>query len=129
MTTLSGLRADLRTKLTNAGFFAFTIIPEKVSPPFVAVAPDDPYIAYEAGAGLSFGEAFVRHRLVLVVEAGSNDVKADALDALILQVLAIDFDPHQVVSVDEPGSIPINGQTHLGTSVNLIVPANLLEAP
>lgn len=127
MNKLASSRENLKASLTAADLHAFTTIPEKVTPPFVAVAPDDPYISYESGAGLNFGEVFVRHRLVLVVAAGVNDIQANALDDLILAVLAVDLDPHEVIAVDEPGSIVINGQKHLGTSISLSTPINLLE--
>ena len=129
MSALSELRADLRDKLTEAGLFAFTIIPEKAQPPFVFAAPDDPYVSYPGDMNLSYGEALVRHRLGLVVAAGVNEVEADALDELLLKVLAIDFAPHQIDTVDEPGQIAINGQAHLAVAVHLSVAANLQETP
>lgn len=127
MSRLSDLRTDLRNKLDAAGLFAFTIVPENAVAPFVYAAPDDPYISYEGGLGLSYGEALVRHRLGLVVPAGVNEVEADALDELVLKVLAIDFAPHVIEAVDEPGQISVNGQTHLAAVVHLFVPVNLLE--
>lgn len=129
MSALSDLRADLRDKLTAANIVAFTIVPEKAVPPFVYAAPDDPYISYEGGVGLTYGEALVRHRLGLIVPAGVNEVEADALDELVLKVLAIDFTPHVIEAVDEPGQIRLNGQTHLAAVVHLAVAVNLLEAP
>ncbi|KRB73077.1 hypothetical protein ASE01_20085 [Nocardioides sp. Root190] len=129
MSALSQLRTELRDKLTEADLFAFTIVPEKVTPPFVYAAPDEPYISFEAGADLAFGEAVVRHRLGLVVAAGVNEVEADALDELLLKVLAIDFSPHVIDTVDEPGQIRVNQQTHLAAAVHLSVAVNLLEAP
>lgn len=127
MSALSDLRADLKAKLEAAGVFAFTIVPETAVPPFVFAAPDDPYIDYEGGIGLAYGEALVRHRLGLVVPAGVNEVEAEALDELVLKVLAIDFAPHEVQTVDEPGQIRLNGQTHLAVAVHLAAPINLTE--
>jgi hypothetical protein len=129
MSRLSDLRDGLKTKLTDAGVFAFTIVPENATPPFVFAAPDDPYISFEHRDDLAYGEALVRHRLGLVVAAGVNEYEANELDALLLQVLGIDFDPHFIESVDEPGQIRINGQTHLAVAVHLAAAFNPTEAP
>lgn len=125
---LAQLRYDLRDKLTDADVFAFSIVPEKVIPPFAYVAPDEPYLEYPGEAGLAFGEALVRHRVGLVVAAGVNEVEADALDEFVLKVLAIDLSPHVIEAVDEPGQVRINGQTHLAAVVHLSIPINLQES-
>lgn len=127
MSVLTDLRDDLKAKLETAGLFAFTIVPEAAVPPFVFAAPDDPYVSFEGGMGLAYGEAIVRHRLGLVVPAGVNEVEANTLDDLILQVLSIDFAPHVVQAVDEPGQIQVNRQTHLAVAIHLEAPISILE--
>lgn len=129
MSALSQLRTDLRDKLSAAGLHAFNIVPEKVTPPFVYAGPDEPYIDFEGDTGLSYGECRVRHRLGLVVAAGVNEVEADALDDLVLKVLGLDLSPHVIDTVDEPGQIRINGQTHLAATVHVSVAINLQETP
>lgn len=128
MSDLNGLREQLRDVLKTAGLNAFTAIPEKVTPPFVAVAPDEPYISYdEPSTDLMFGEVLVRHRLVLVGRKGTNDVQIRELSDLIVKVLGLadQFEPHQIVSVGEPGRIAVNAQDHLGVAINLTVRVNL----
>lgn len=125
MSALSDLRTGLATALEGADFHAFATLPEDVDPPLVCVAPGDPYVNFEGDAGLNFGEAKVRHQLLLVVERGDNDVETDALDSMILAVLAIDFGDHQVEEVGEPGPVLINKQVHLGVNIRLSIPIRL----
>lgn len=130
MSRLSQLREDLKAVLTDADFHAFTVIPEKVSGAFVAVAPNDPYLAFEPEEpDLLYGEVRVRHRLVLVASRGTNDTQADELDEMVLTLLSLadGLAPHVIESVDEPGRITINGQVHLATAVNLSVPFRVQE--
>lgn len=124
---LAQLRADLRDKLTAADFRTFSIVPEKVTPPFAYVAPDEPYIDFAGETGLNFGEAQVYHRIGLVVAAGVNEVKADDLDAFVLRLLQLDLSPHVVQSIDEPGPVRINGQAHLAAIAHVTTQLNLEE--
>lgn len=113
---LAQLRTDLRDALDAAGLHAFTTVPEAWTPPGVFVGPDDPYLDFE---GSTFGGVLVHHQLTVVTAAGTNDVQADALDDLVLQILRTDLGEHQVSQVAQPGQIAINGQAHLGVAIRL----------
>lgn len=127
--TLSALRGDLRDRLTVKGFHAFTTAPETVAAPFVWVAPDSPYIEVTTAPedAIAFGEVLVRHRLIAVAEAGDNEMKADGLDLMVVRLLAVDLSPHTVLTVDEPGSLSLNGQEHVAVVIHLSAPTYLEE--
>lgn len=122
MSTLSGARVAL-TQVIAAGLadvpskpLVFSVIPERVTPPFVAIGPGDPYVEYE---GAVFGGHRVRQFATCVVAPGTNDKQAEALDDLIeLVINAIDADVDFVVErVQQPGQVAINNQAHLGASI------------
>lgn len=114
--TFSGVRTDLKDLLVAAGFSAHTVIPERVAAPFAYVAPADPYITRE---GATFGGEILHHYVVLVVGRGVNEKLADDLDTQLAQALdALDAsDAHFVREVEQPGSITIAGQAHVGVAI------------
>lgn len=123
MSALTDARARLAEIVTEAlaglDVQVFSVIPGKVTPPFVAVGPGAPYIEYDAG---TFGYRRVRLFATAVAAAGSNDIEAAQLDDLLIAIAeAVDASGDFIaVSVDQPGQIAINGQTHLGASVQCL---------
>lgn len=116
---LTQVREDLKALLTAAEFFAFTTVPERAVPPMAYVAPGFPYMSYD---GASYGGGvIVRCNVVVIAKRGTNDVAAEALDDMVLRVIdAVDGSEDFLVSqVDIPGQISINGQLHLGVSIEV----------
>lgn len=119
MSQFSDQRTSLRDLLASAGLNAFTTVPEAFTPPGVFAGPDDPYLDFD---GAAFGCVLVHNQLTLVAAAGTNNVRADELDDLILQVLTLfrpEPDGFQVASVDQPGRINLNGQTFLAVAIHM----------
>lgn len=116
MSAYSDVRTSLKDALVEAGFSAFTVIPERVTPPFVYVAPADPYITRE---GATFGGEILHHYVGVVAGRGVNEKLADDLDDQLVRVLdAIDAtDDHHVREVEQPGQITISGQQHLAVAI------------
>lgn len=118
MTTFAEVRTALKAVMDNAGFTAYTVLPERVTAPFVYVSPADPYITHE---GASFGGEVLHHYVVLVVGRGVNDELADELDAQLvtaLDALAASGE-HFVGDVEQPGTMNISGQSHLGVAITV----------
>jgi hypothetical protein len=116
---LTQRRKDLEALLKAGGLeHSFADMPEAVTPPFVYVAPGDPYVSYE---GAAFGSKIAHYFVVPVAQAGVNEVTSDELDTLLLAALAAieDHDDFYVVDVDVPGHILINGQKHPAVSINV----------
>ncbi len=116
---LTQVRTDLKGLLEAADFFAFTIIPERATPPFAYVMPGLPYLSFE---GATYGGGvIVRCNVGVVAKRGANESTAEALDLMVLQVLdAVDQQDGFVVSeVDLPGQVTINGQAHLAVSIEV----------
>lgn len=114
---LAAVRGDLATYLgSTLGLQAFSELPEKVTPPFLSVGPGDPYVEFE---GATFGHRRVRLLATIVGDVGTNDVRVAELDAYIVAIVeALDAsDDYLVFQVDQPGQIAINGQAHLGATV------------
>jgi hypothetical protein len=115
---LAQQRQQIADALKAAGLHAFTIVPEKWTPPGVFVGPGDPYITRE---GAAFGGEVVNLAVTVVAARGTNDVRANELDDLVLRTLDVLYglDEHGfgVGDVARPGSVAINSQTHLGTSI------------
>lgn len=118
MSALSETRVALAALLSEAfdGVQTFSEVPEKVTPPFIAVGPGDPYVEFE---GTTFGGRRVRLAATFVTDIGTNDVRAAELDeAVVAMVGAIDGSgDFMVTQVDQPGQITVNGQSCLGVSV------------
>lgn len=104
-----------------AGVQVFSEFPERITPPFIAVGPGDPYVEFE---GATFGHRRVRLIATYVADRGTNDLKAaDIDDAVVALVETIDGDDagaFVVTQVDQPGQISIGGQAHLGVSVHVL---------
>lgn len=115
---LATVRSDLATYLGEAlpDLQVFAEFPENVTPPFIAVAPGQPYVEFE---GATFGHRRVRLAATIVADVGTNDVRVAELDAYIVAVVeAFDAsDDYIVYQVDQPGQVAINGQAHMGASV------------
>lgn len=118
MSVYADQRRQIRDVLTEAGINAYATAPERVTPPCAFVGPGDPYITRD-GAGM--GAEIVRHAVTVVVAAGVNDQRADDLDEFIGTVLdaleSLFDDGFDVGDVDQPGSVSINQQAHLGTVI------------
>lgn len=118
MSALSETRGRLAGLLDNliTGVPAFSELPERVVPPFIAVGPGDPYIEFE---GSTFGFRRVRLAATFVTGVGTNDVRASELDAAIVAIVEAvdDSGDFMVTQVDQPGQISIGGQACLGASV------------
>lgn len=127
---LTRAREDLRQSLEDAGLFAWSFAPEQVTPPFAYVGPDEPYMQLE-GAGYG-GRAIARFVIGVVAEAGTNDVRAEQTDELVLQVMRALWDTDWAIgSVDEPGEIGINGQSYIAAPIHVHaeIDLNLQETP
>ena len=121
MSALTDTRQALATLLDGAitDTKAFSEFPEKVTPPFVAVGPGDPYVDFE---GATFGGRNVRLIATFVTERGTNEVRAADLDeAIVTLVEKIEDDgSFMVTRVDQPGQLAINGQAHLGVPIHVL---------
>lgn len=136
MTTLSGLRASLKSDLGDVSLTVsgrtvalqlYTVLPEKVAPPCLFAGPDTPYVEFDDVTAL--GERKVNLKVDVIAPAGANDVAADQLDELIAAVIARleASDDFTLDQVDEPGRITLNGQTYLGATVRLHTYSTLQE--
>lgn len=118
---LSDVRAAIADALTAAGLQAYKTVPDRAVPPLVYVAPGNPYVSYE---GATFNGQIVRCYLVPIAARGTNDVNAEQLDELVLQVLdavraAPELAEFTLGDVGQPGQVPINGQSHLGVDIEI----------
>lgn len=126
--TLTDARDQLVTLLKDAGLHAFATAPQQVTPPFVYVGANDPYLDWE---GASFGgTVFVRFQVGVVAapaKAGPvNDVVAAKLDDLVLQVIAtLSRTDYVVESVDEPGLISVAGSSLPAAPLNVRIEIRL----
>jgi hypothetical protein len=94
----------------------FSELPERVTPPCIAVGPGDPYVEFE---GATFGARRVRLAATFIGDVGTNDIRAGEIDeAVVAMVTAIDNSGEfMVTQVAQPGQIAINGQACLGVMV------------
>jgi hypothetical protein len=109
--------------LSAAGVRAHTTVPARWTPPGAFVGPGDPYITRE---GANFGCEVVRHRVTLVISAGTNETQADDLDNMIVKALDAlyaleDFDTGDV---RRPRKVAVNGQAYPGVFVDLLAEVN-----
>lgn len=116
---LTVLRERLVAQLTTAGFNAHQVMPERTAVPVVWVIPGDPYLSRE---GATFGGLIVRHQVNFAAAAGTNEVAAEALDAMLLDVLdAVDaLEDFDSGDVDRVGLAAINGQQYLAAGINVL---------
>lgn len=123
MSALSDTRTGLAELLADSTTFEDVTVlpelPEKATPPFVVVGPGDPYVSFE---GAPFGYRRVHLAVTFVSERGTNDVRAGQLDEAIIAIVeTIEADgDFMVVQVEQPGSVAINGQSHLAVSVTVM---------
>lgn len=115
MSALEAKRTELKTALTNAGYFAFSTVPEVAEPPLMYVAPNEPYVSLE---GATFGAVIVHHQVIIVAAPGVNEQRANDLDALVEGVLAAISDLVDTFEVGRPGQIAFNGQSHIGVAID-----------
>lgn len=116
---LTALRQRIVDDLKAQNFNAFTVMPETAAVPCVWVVPGDPYISRE---GATFGGLIVRHQVNFAAAAGTNEATAEALDAMVLDVMdALDqIDGLVTGDVDRVGLAPINGQQNLAAGINVL---------
>lgn len=107
----------LATAITDVP--AYAELPEKALPPFIVVAPGDPWLDFE---GAPFGYCRVHLDATLITERGTNDVRAGELrrGAVAIAKTVDDDDAFSVLQVGQPGQVSISGQTHLGVSVSTV---------
>lgn len=135
---LVDLRAELADQLNGVapgshpltsqptGAKAYVTVPEEAGPPLVTIAAGRPYISYE---GANFGCAIVRHQVLAIVEPGENESEDEALDALVLEVIAaLAGTRFTVEEVDQPGEYTVIGQSCLGVSLSVWTDADLRPA-
>lgn len=98
---------------------AYAELPEKVLPPFVVVAPSDPWLDFE---GAPFGYCRVHLEATFIAGLGTNDVRAGELRSAAMAIAKkVDDDPaFAVLQINQPGQVSINSQTHLGVSISTI---------
>lgn len=116
MSALKAKRDELKTALTDAGFFAFSTVPETAAPPLVYVAPNEPYVSLE---GAAFGGVVVHHQIIVVAAQGVNEQRADELDDLVEGVFAVVAERVDRLEVGRPGQIAFNGQAHIGVAIDV----------
>lgn len=99
---------------------AFAMSP--VDPPFLEVGPSSDDLLTFDDEGITFGGAMLHAQVLMAVPAGDADVQVTQLNDLILQVVAVvnDSDDFMVSRVVRPGSVEVNGQTYLGTTVEVL---------
>lgn len=121
MTALTDVRQALAALLSGviADVQVFPEFPEAVTPPFIAIGPsDDNYIDFE---GAPFGWCRVHLAVTFVADIGTNDVRAGDLDEAIVALVRAVNDSGQFAAISASvGQVGINGQAHLGASVNTI---------
>lgn len=115
---LTQVREDLREILDGISeeLQAFTVVPEEGDPPMVWVAPGSPYVTREEA---NLGAEIVRCNAVILASTGDNDISAEELDGLILQVKDAIDDSEEFWAGDVglPGTAPFAGQSYLAVSV------------
>lgn len=126
MSVLAEQRKVIADALTAGGITAHTTVPDKWTPPGAFVGPGDPYITREAA--FANGGEIVNHQVTIVTARGTNGVRADELDELILDALdVLDGLADQgfgVGDVQQPGTVSVNGQAHLGVAIQVATEIN-----
>lgn len=99
---------------------AFAMSP--VDPPFLEVGPSSDDLLTFDDEGITFGGAMLHAQVLMAVPAGDADVQVGQLNDLILQVVAVvnDSDDFMVSRVVRPHRVEVNGQTYLGTTVEVL---------
>ena len=121
---LTDLRQQIVDGLRAKGFNAHSPLPEVVDVPVVWVVPGDPYLSHE---GATFGGYIVRHQVNFAAAPGTNEVAAEALDAMAVEVLdALDAlgETDELAGlvtgeVDRIGLADLSGQSYLAGTVNI----------
>lgn len=104
--TLTQLRTEVAAELEAAEITARIYLAETVTSPSVVVSPGQPYVVRQA-PDLVFGHQRVRLDLLLLGAPESAKRKAELIDELIEQVLAVlDKNDRDVVAVGQPGVTP-----------------------
>lgn len=98
---------------------AYPEVPEKALPPFIVIAPGDPWLDFE---GAPFGHCRVHLDATLVSARGTNDVRAGELrrGAVAIAKIVDDDADFAVTQIGQPGALAINGQEHLAVSVSAL---------
>lgn len=117
MVTLTGLRTEVADMLTAAGINADHYVAEVLAPPVAVVAPGDPYLTL--GEPAPFGHYNVNLSVLLVGSKGTHKAAAEAVDALIEQVVAALDSDWEVTSVTQPGQVNLNGSAYLGAVLSI----------
>ena len=103
MNSLTQTRQDVVDVLTAAGLNAFTTIPDRATPPLVGVSHDNPYV--EDGPTMN---AYTVHLAIRIVgQPGSADVAAEAIDAMVCQVITALAPDQWSITVNGPGVMTV----------------------
>lgn len=97
----------------------YTYMPETVTPPFLVIGPDEPWLDYDGPT--SRGE-MVEHLVAIpVAAAAANEVAAAQIREMTAGALPrlIDLDGYAIERVDQPGRFASNGQAYLATVIRL----------
>lgn len=100
---LTQARNDVTDLLNAAGLNAYAYMPDRVSPPLVAVQGGTPYVE----TGNTFTSNLVRFTVRVVLAPGDAGLRAEELDDMVFAVSDALVDTGWTVTVNEPGSITV----------------------
>lgn len=123
MNTLTTLREDVATTLTNAGIKTVHYQETRITPPCAMVVPDDNYVTYREGD--RFGFINVALQVVLLSARATNKGTAEAFDELILKALRALGDDFDVINVQSPMEVVVNEADHFAVIIQLEVQIHL----
>lgn len=110
-------RSNLVALLEDAGFRAFSEVPERVTPPLAVLVPSADWIE----SGETFNSFVLSFDVEIVAAAGSNVKISEDIDEQVETALvAITEAPgFYASSVGQPQAVEINGAVYLGATITV----------
>jgi hypothetical protein len=117
--TLTELREEVATALTDVEIPATSFIPEQIYPPLAVVGPGTPYLQPKDFKTYDLNQLTVRIEVTLIVALVANDQTTKELDELVVTALKALCKTHDwnLENVGEPGFI--QGTNFFGVNITI----------
>lgn len=115
MNPLTTFRMDVAETLTGAGLTAHWNVPERPTPPFVAVTPYAPYVT----DGPQFKGSTIAVNIRCIGKPGTADAEAEAMEDTICAVLAALLPYNFSISVGQPGYMTVGNADYPATDITV----------
>lgn len=106
-------RQEYALALSSAGINVEAVIPERISPPVVILAPGSPYME----ATSVDGEWIMRFNLTAVVKPGTNSLMQENLEQLLEDIVNANPSYSRIQSIGQPYSMEANNALFLAADV------------